>query len=725
MSKRWSGTLSCAPIPTWANLFRSLLRKPLPDVDLASPWCREGDMAGWLSRSSWSLALIALWRKNKEAPSATSVWLPDYFCNASLEALRQTGVKLWFYPVTTDLAPDIAACRVQVVEGCPSVFVLVHYFGKPTPLAAAREFCAQHGAWLVEDAVHALRPVQGIGMSGDFVLYSPHKHLPIPDGAVLVIRSGGPTKLGTNGVAAFGPPEQWPNALSGLEKRLCSSHLWDSVRVVIWVLKRLLQRLGVRSSAAAAPPFTELSPTRFVAPAQVCASRASRVSRRLLTTLVETLPSVARLRQRHQLIWDELLFRKIPEGASLAAAERPMLREWVPYLAAYRLSPESAPGVYESWWRDGLCATTWPDMPPEVASNPEGHSNAWLLRHTRIYLPVHQSLAMRAIAQRYSQSLAREELPHVRTVWDGAEPGQWAIWIAQCKRSNLLQTWAYGEAKAVAESWRIRRAVFYFGGEPVAVAQVLEKRVAKLLTIFRINRGPVLLRSLTNVEERSLWRQIGKLGCIWQGRVLAVAPEVPLSGAALILLDECGLRQFSSIAPESVWVDLTPSLEHIREQLNGKWRNMLVSAEKAGLNLEIGDSDDLFEWMIEKYECLMEVKNFSGAGVGLLRALRKRAGQTEKLLVLRAMNGSDAVAGICLAWHGSAATYLLGWNGEAGRMLKANQFLLWQAIRYLKNSGAYWFDLGGVSEEDTPGIAAFKLGLNGERYELVGEYWKW
>jgi hypothetical protein len=33
--------------------------------------------------------------------------------------------------------------------------------------------------------------------------------------------------------------------------------------------------------------------------------------------------------------------------------------------------------------------------------------------------------------------------------------------------------------------------------------------------------------------------------------------------------------------------------------------------------------------------------------------------------------------------------------------------------------------LGGIDEELTPGISAFKLGLGGEQYELVGEYWKW
>jgi lipid II:glycine glycyltransferase (peptidoglycan interpeptide bridge formation enzyme) len=50
---------------------------------------------------------------------------------------------------------------------------------------------------------------------------------------------------------------------------------------------------------------------------------------------------------------------------------------------------------------------------------------------------------------------------------------------------------------------------------------------------------------------------------------------------------------------------------------------------------------------------------------------------------------------------------------------------LWQAIVYLKQAGLDCFDLGGVDQELTPGIAAFKLGMNGRRYELLGEYWKW
>ncbi|EMO07736.1 hypothetical protein LEP1GSC137_4217 [Leptospira borgpetersenii str. Noumea 25] len=34
------------------------------------------------------------------------------------------------------------------------------------------------------------------------------------------------------------------------------------------------------------------------------------------------------------------------------------------------------------------------------------------------------------------------------------------------------------------------------------------------------------------------------------------------------------------------------------------------------------------------------------------------------------------------------------------------------------------FDLGGIDQEKTPGIAEFKLGMNANNYELSGEFWK-
>ena len=100
----------------------------------------------------------------------------------------------------------------------------------------------------------------------------------------------------------------------------------------------------------------------------------------------------------------------------------------------------------------------------------------------------------------------------------------------------------------------------------------------------------------------------------------------------------------------------------------------------------------------------------------------------DDMLVLRAQTaggtggGHDSVAGILLARHGDAATYLIGWNGDDGRRLKANNRLLWQAVVELPRLGVRWLDLGGIDERLTPGIAAFKRGMNGEEYRLAGDF---
>jgi hypothetical protein len=385
-----------------------------------------------------------------------------------------------------------------------------------------------------------------------------------------------------------------------------------------------------------------------------------------------------------------------------------------------------AGATYDEWQRRGLPVTTWPDLPPEVTMHRERYGNAWLLRHSRLYLPVHPSLSVRKMLERCRvQKAVQEREPYVRLQWDGATRVQWQQWMALAGRSSLVQSWAYGEAKAGHSGWRVRRGVFYLNQEPIAIVQVLQKRVAGLLRATRINRGPLLLRTLLPQEQRAVWEKLARLGSLWPGRVLSVAPELGLSGSSLALMAELGFRQFSPHAWESAWVNMELELDTLRKRLDGKWRNMLTSSEKAGLRLEAGRDNTGFDWMMARYQDTMRTRHFSGPPISLLLGLRRHARDGEQLLILRALHEGEPVAGICLALHGAAATYLLGWNGPKGRQLKANQYLLWQAILQLKQSGLRWLDLGGFSEERTPGIAAFKLGLNGERCEHVGEYWKW
>jgi hypothetical protein len=705
--------LTQAPLPDWRAVFQALTRRAPSDAQLAAPWCRDGDTAGWLSRSTWSLALIGMWRANRAPESPLTVWVPDYFCNSALGPLRHSGARLVFYPLTDELAPDMAACKALLESGKPDLFVLVHYFGRPSPAVAVRDFCARNGAWLVEDAAHVLRPVNGVGEYADFVIYSPHKHLPIPNGAVTVVRTGGPGKLTTEVIASFGAPESWQTQLLGLQQALGASTNSARVRTFIWLVKRLLQKLGIGSSQYSGA-FVESTAAAPAAPSLDAPAQRS-LARRLLASAIQQLPDIARRRERHELVWDCV----IPDARP---AQRPTGRSWTPYLAAYDVNPSTAEESYGRWQSEQLPVTTWPDLPPEVVLNRQQHTRAWQLRHSRVYLPVHQTLDVRRMVPTGARG---STLVALRWQWDQASASHWHEWSVRAGRSSLLQSWAYGAARAETSGWRVKRAVVYRGDEPIALVQMLGRRIAGILTVARINRGPVCLRELLPEEKLSLWADVARLGSWTRGSVLSVAPDLELTGHSLALLAQLGFRQFSPRAWESAWVDLALGPDALRKRLDGKWRNMLAAAEKADLKLQTGTSPELFDWMLARHRELVEEKSFAGQPPQLLPALRRNSDPEHQSIILRALSGEEAVGGICLVIHGAAATYLLGWNSPQGRSLKANQFLLWQALLYLWNRGIQWFDLGGLSEELTPGITAFKLGMNGRRYELVGEYWKW
>jgi hypothetical protein len=498
-------------------------------------------------------------------------------------------------------------------------------------------------------------------------------------------------------------------------------------RSLVWMTKRILQKLGFGLGRATAIPFREGTESGLSGSGPMIAPTWSTLGRRLAACALSELGDVTRRRQRHQLLWDFLL-TSADDGQrnAIVPASRAAGRGWTPYLAEYSTVAGATLETYRQCQLDGLPVSPWPDLPPEVMFNQKSHANALNWRETRFFLPVHQSLSpRRMLEQCYSTWPRLSAKANIRLDWDAVSAAQWMRWMAQGGRSNLLQSWAYGEAKAEDSGWSVKRGVYYKDDEPIAFVQVLQKRVAGILRLSRVNRGPLALRPLSNEEQRAIWTSLDGLASLWRGAVLAVAPELNLSGENLALMTSLGFRQFSPRAWESVWLSLEPDLAALRSGLDGKWRNMLSFSEKAGLTLEVCCDDLSFEWILTHYQELMSEKGFSGPPISLLRSLHRQLPAEEQPIILRANYKNVVVAGICLVRHGSTATYLLGWNGPAGRRLKANQFLLWGAIQQLKLQGLDWLDLGGISEEDTPGIAAFKLGMGGERYELIGEYWKW
>ncbi|ARJ66495.1 hypothetical protein WV31_12855 [Magnetospirillum sp. ME-1] len=308
----------------------------------------------------------------------------------------------------------------------------------------------------------------------------------------------------------------------------------------------------------------------------------------------------------------------------------------------------------------------------------------------------------------------------LRLEWDGLDRTQWEALFAAAGRTPLVQSWAYGEIKA-AEGWMVRRGAVLAAGRVVALVQALERRPGGLLRLVRINRGPVMLEPGAE-RQREVLALLARLGCWWRGSVLLMAPELG-AGDAPALLAGLSLRRRPAPEWQSAWLDLSLDADTLRRSLKGKWRNMLVGAEKAGLTVTARSDGPALDWILERYAELMKEKSFTGMPVDSVRRLAAAANAGD-MVVLRAMAGDESVGGVLLVRHGVSATYLVGWNGEDGRRLKANNLLLWSALGELAARGCRWFDLGGIDDQLTPGIASFKRGMGGEHYRLAGEFWR-
>lgn len=375
-------SLPHAPLPDWSELAAAMGAGIVTDAELARPWIREGESPFWLSRTAWSLLVIAMFRSRVTGNRPVRVWLPGYFCNESLAPLRAFGAELAFYPVLPDCTPALDACRAMLKEARPDLVVVVHFFGDRAPAAGLRQLAHENGAWFIEDAAHVLLPtVDGIGTDGDFVLYSPHKLLAISDGALLVARSGAGGGLSDALLVE--------HDFNGVWQSLVKESTGGGTRPYAWLGKRVLQRLGVRRTRKAPAFQAESAP-----PVPLPRPEMSTLARRLLLVMLPKLSTEAKGRTENQREWARRLASDHPEFISVEA----LPRRGTPYLAGFSFgSASAAENAYTSLALAGLPVTTWPDLPPEVLRDRRRYENAFTLRSSRIFLPVHASVTPAAI----------------------------------------------------------------------------------------------------------------------------------------------------------------------------------------------------------------------------------------------------------------------------------------------------------------------------------------
>jgi hypothetical protein len=318
-------------------------------------------------------------------------------------------------------------------------------------------------------------------------------------------------------------------------------------------------------------------------------------------------------------------------------------------------------------------------------------------------------------------SLAKSPLNPFRVSWNRHTREQWDAMLAACHRASLTQSAAYALALNDVSGQKADMGVIRFNDRPIGLVVAQGKPFLGTPGSQTIYRGP----SWTHAEipgemQRLALEMLRRRYRLRKGRPLTFHPELADTPAHRTQLLTAGFKRVAE-GYRTIWLDLSPPLEELRAGQHQNWRNALVQAERNEISVIDDRMCERLDWLVERHSEHMELGGYRGASRGLIEALAHHGNDASGLRLLVAEAGGDPVAAILLAHHGKAATYLVGWTGEAGRKLRATHRLLWEAVNLLKADELGWFDLGGINTE-APGVARFKAGLGGEETVLVGGY---
>ncbi len=177
----------------------------------------------------------------------------------------------------------------------------------------------------------------------------------------------------------------------------------------------------------------------------------------------------------------------------------------------------------------------------------------------------------------------------------------------------------------------------------------------------------------------------------------------------------------------TIWVDLTADEASLRSQLAGNWRNQLKKAEQSSFTIAVGGAKPKhYNWLLEKEGEQRRNRGYSAVPLGLVPAYQTAAitsaTKTSPIVSVTAHEKGAQIAGALFLLHGTSATYHIGWVGERGRALNAQNRVLFGGMLSLKKQGIEWLDLGGVDTGPQAAIARFKLGLGHPPETLIGTY---
>jgi len=300
---------------------------------------------------------------------------------------------------------------------------------------------------------------------------------------------------------------------------------------------------------------------------------------------------------------------------------------------------------------------------------------------------------------------------------------KWDKLIIKAQHSNLTQDWIYGHYKSKISSFDVKRISIKINNKLIAIFQVFYKTIPFLpfFKLYYINRGPVFLENIDDSIMKIVFNQISKRYSLSKFKILYINPYLQNKIENQNILKSSGLLRMSKKKYNTIHINLKSELDQLRSNLNSKWRNQLVKAEKNQVKIIIDTELKYKSFIIDKNNMMMKIKNYKGIDSDSLNYLFDQFHNDNKVFNFIALSpeNNKPIAYTVFLSFSNIAVYFLGWVDLDGRKFNPSNLLLWSAVSHFKDFNYKLIDLGGIDEKETPGITKFKRGLNGEELSFL------
>lgn len=305
---------------------------------------------------------------------------------------------------------------------------------------------------------------------------------------------------------------------------------------------------------------------------------------------------------------------------------------------------------------------------------------------------------------------------------------EWDDLVLSLPGAHLLQGAAWAAAREQL-GWTQQRLAFRRAGRLVGTALVLRRSLPiPGLGIGYVPKGPILAEwssAAAGDVARALTAWARDQRVLW----LKLDPDVAADNRVVAsALAAAGFRPAAEQVqlPATMLVDMRGSEDELLARMHRKWRYNVRLAQRRGVQVRAGDTDDLATFY-RLYEETAARDHFVIRPLDYYRVLWEHLRREQGAVLLLADVAGETVAGLVVCRYGRRAWFLYGASGARHRRDQPNHLLQWRAMQWAREHGCDTYDMWGAPSElreDDPlwGVYRFKRGFGGRYVRWLGAY---